>query len=372
VAFFARLKSLITPPPFRRSAEDRDGGRFPGEKDLTSFLKPFVNQLVTADSLEAPEAIEALSRIRRTAVTAGPYPTGFVLKALVGMVSPLDKHGVRARKERGYVLAADFFLQHIHRELDAVRTKSQSLGPNIFRAYCDEMVACLLDGENIRRSIEIPVLLSEEVLGSAVDCPNRSGVFLQLAQQSLASVLELTRQRYRQRATPAVHETRDQATAPTPAPANPFAVLDEAVMGYLEETCAHVEQIRAEFLACQAGPMTAGQPTGDASTAVRARLDYLHALLRIANTAQYLPVVAFLMNQVGGLVQSVHADEARGFFQRAAENYEAQGDRESALFLTKLSRMRYQQSYELFLKANCATKAAQVQSKLGPKTPGKA
>lgn len=244
MTIFRKLTRLLTPSPFRKTTDSAEPLWTPDEPQLSSVLKPLLKQLVTATSLEEPVAQEALSTIKQIAVRKGLYVTAFEMKARLDTMPMIDEAGTFLHKQRGYLLAADFILGHIHRELEAMPVKALPIGPNIFKGYCSEMVASLLQSDNVKRGIEIPVLLIDELFSKTLDDAERSQAYLLLAGQALASALEPNRHRVQLRAaTPPPRKVVTPAVVST----SPSPDIAEPAIEYLEELEGNWNRYAAAF-----------------------------------------------------------------------------------------------------------------------------
>jgi len=354
-----KLTELITPPIFRRESADRLEPYAEGHS-LYSLLKPLIKQLLSAASVDDPSAREAVAQIKRIARAKGLYLTAFEMRSQLQATHTLDDQDTRSYKARGYVLAADFILGHIQRELADAKAGAQSIGPNIFSGYCDEMIACLLAGPNVRRAIEIPVTLLDDLLVTALDdVEEGAGAYMVLAEHVLACALQLTMQRFVQQNEKASETPRPRARTETipSALADPLSTIDEEALNYVAGLQHEVEKISAGFAALASrAPGMAG-----ASRKVDVRIDCLRKALGVANSAKYLAFTAEVKEHLADLLQDAKPEEARELYHGAAECYEAQGQEESQLHFTKLRTIRYKKAHSCFIKSGDTQGAARLQ-----------
>ncbi len=344
---------------FRRGSADRPEAYAEG-RSLYSLLKPLLKQLLSAASVDDPSAREAVAEIKRIARAKGLYLTAFEMRSQLQFAHTVDDQDARSYKARGYVLAADFILGHIQRELAAVKAGAQSIGPNIFSGYCNEMIACLLAGPNVRRAIEIPVTLLDDLLVTALDdVEEGAGAYMILAEQVLATVRQSAMQRFVQQNEKASETPRPRAKGETIpyALADPLSTIDEDALNYVAGLQHEVGKISAGFAALASrAPGIAG-----ASRKVDVRIDGLRKALVIANSARYLAFTAEVREHLADLLQDARPEEARELYHGAAQCYEAQGQQESRLHFTKLVAIRYKKAHSCFIKSGDTQAAARLQ-----------
>jgi hypothetical protein len=354
---FKKLAQLITPAPKRAPVSEFVPPAAPA-LDLSAQLKPLLKALTSAPNLEDPAAQEAISQLKHLGLKSGLYVTAFEIRMQMDLMPRVDHDGTNYQKERGYVLAGDFFFAHIARELQAVRAKSQPIGPNIFKGYCDEMVECLIRSGHARRAIEIPVLIIDELLASAVDYADRCEVFLELAQQAVLSMLTIiTHYAGLHKADTPV---RVAPGAPTPIPRGFASSFNDITLGHAQELQRRLAEIRAK--ASQMPALATAQNAAPGS--FRNPLERDQALLTIANAAQYLPLCGIVKERIANILAPTQLDKATTFLRSAGDSYEKQGDIEFELHFTKLPSKRYQKAQELYTKAGDTQRAARVQAKL--------
>lgn len=349
---FRRLTELIT-PPVRKAPQPQTPFVPAPQPDLNTMLKPMLRRLTTAASLDEPAAKEALNDLKRTALERGLYLAAFELRTLLDMLPKQDPDGTVYEKQRGYVLAGDFFLAHIQRELENARTTAQMIGPNIFKGYCDEMIECLLRSANVRRAIEIPVTIVDSLLIGALDRPSRTSNYLELASQTATSATTLNRHRFERQAHPqsrSGNSSLDQRS--------PFTALDEPALSYIQLLKQRVGAIQAEL-----SPHLAGWAAKE-SDGMGAKLERAQALLPIARAVGYAGFRATVEEWTAGLLAEAQPANAPAFYHSAAIGFEEQGDVEIDLFFTKLAGRRYTRALSLFQKCGDVNSAARAQSKV--------
>jgi len=355
---FKKISDLLTPPPVPKAPKaplipPTDPGQ-----DLAASIRPHLRSLCSADSLNDPVVKECLAELKQVAMRRGLYLTAFEVKNQLDMLTRTNEEKQVYQKSRGYVLAADFFLGHVRQEIEGVKTRSRNVGPNVFRGYCDEMVGCLLQGENARRAVEIPVLVIEELLATAVDASDRGELFLELAGRAVASAAELIKDSLAQQLGRSTSKFSSDSgiTDTSQRRQRGGAGLDESAARYLTDLQAKTTAIHAAFRQCQAQNPDATGPA------------FLLNLQRATESLGCAPFSAILQERLGAQLEQTRADDAMKYLEQAGERYESQGDRERGLSLVKLAGLRYRKAHELYQRANAQQHAASAQAKLSELT----
>ncbi len=361
-----KLTTFITPPPFRKAPKAGPvQWREPGPS-LATILKRHLVHFLAFPSLDESEAQEYLNRIKRIAQEKGFYLTAFELKNQLDTMPRSNADGKEYHKARGYVLAADFLLRHIRAELEAIKTKSQSVGPNVFSGYCHEMISCLLSGRNIMRAVEVPLFVVDELFANAVEETDKGAMYLDLASQMLESDFELVSQNLERATAEQARRTQTKGSAdtPTPRPSRALTSVVGPIITYLEELHQDTKDVRSSFLdLATTWKRREEQRAGAVSPAAR-QVERLHDMLKALENTPYRPYRAFVSERLGALLHQAEPERARAFFSSAAQEYENQGDRERELSLRKLSGTRYERARATFLRADENERAERVQAKI--------
>ncbi|MBI5094640.1 MAG: hypothetical protein HZB26_19670 [Candidatus Hydrogenedentes bacterium] len=353
---FKRITDLLTPPPAPKAAKPRAVPLVDPGPDLATCIRPHLRQLASAESLSDPEARESLAELKQLAIKKGLYVTAFEVKNQLDLLPRMNDKGAPYQRSRGYVLAADFFLGHVRQQIEGMKNQTRAVGPNVFRGYCNEMVGCLLHGENPRRAVEIPVLVIEELLSSAVDYSDRGNVFVELAGQAIASSLELARDNLNLQLGRAGSRFSSNPFGSDPGSRGDSSRLDESSVRYLADLQRKLGEVRDAIEKCL--PLSPGTN----------RMGFLQTVLRASEPAGLVPFTAVLCERIGLLLEGAKSDEAMQYFDSAGERFEAQGDDERDLRLTKLAAARYRKAVELYQRANASQHAANAQAKLAELT----
>ncbi len=378
-SMFGRIKNLLTPPPSQAPDVESDAPPAPDareeEMQFNTALRTSLESLITAPGLRSEEAVEAVATLKNLAKSRGPYVTAARLRMQLEARRPDSTSGEPADTGRGYMLAADFILQHMVREIEAIEHKS--VGPNIFKAYCNDLVDCLARGRKVRRCIEIPVMTMDSLLARALNSGRYRNVYVEMARQVVIATEEVVSQRVERDERTARQRTRESRNTETPAPApseapDPMTSLDKPSAEYLTALLGSIEKIKEGFANYGELPALSEQ---DAATGKfeRPQLDahrsYLAGLLPVAESSGYAPFLAMVKGRLGTLMSHADPEVGKRLRIEAAQAYEAQGDREDALHYKKLIIGRYRAAAEHYRRAGDEARSNAVLAKAGTADP---
>jgi tetratricopeptide (TPR) repeat protein len=347
---FRRLTELITPPIRRAHPEPKPLPE--PEPDLGTKLKPLLKQLVSLPRLEGPVAQECLNALKQLATQRGLYLTAFEIRTKLDLMPRVDEEGAPVHRQRGYVLAGDFFYSHLRKEIEAAKAQTGAVGPNVFRSYCDELVECLLRSGNVRRAIEVPMTLLDELVAGVLDSPGKAEYLLELAAQVAVSTRTSCEQRLQRQNDPASRSGISSADL-----SSPFVSLDEACIDYIEDVSRQLGDLKARLVSYR--EQRAANP------APLSPDEWTQALLDRAAPLRYLAIPGAFKARAGFALLAGQPEKAAALLSEAAGLYEEQGDVEIDLFFTKLSGSRYARAGELYTKAGDAEGASRAQAKAG-------
>ena len=346
---FRRITNLLTPPPDKESPSTGIATVASPDDEisaLTANLGQTVKSLVSAPSLDHPQATEAIATLKQIARASGLYVVASKMRYQLDAMPRVLANGVVNSKDRGYLLAADFIYEHISRDIRAMGMENRPVGPNIFRSYCNELVACLLYGKNARRAIEMPVLIVEDLLHLAIASPIQRDLYLELADvvatstvtQAMAKLEADQRDRNRRK-----QEEKRGETPSTPL-IDIASQLDSESVLYAKRLQEQIDKIRRELTTIPAVPVAGGQGSPEA---LRAFAEYLQTLIAVADRATYMAFAAFLQTNLGGLLAPSHPQAAAAYYREAVNRLVSLAAEENALMFTKLGARRFARAAEL-------------------------
>ncbi|MBM3289392.1 MAG: hypothetical protein FJY92_04500 [Candidatus Hydrogenedentes bacterium] len=377
MGFFRRITDLITPLPSQHDAVRQDTPPPPepdADPEATVRLVPELGKLILAEDMNSPEAALAIAELKRIGNVIGLYVAAAKMRFFL---DAKRAEGQVIHKDRGYVLAADFIFQHLTRELNGIDTVGHEIGPNVFRSYCNELVACLVSGKNVRRTVEVPMILVDNLLERALSAVEHRDTYLSLIPQVLDSAYAQVLAKYeadqRDRARRRQERKADSGTSSgtnSGTNSHPSAILDPShsfdgdAVEYMKEMGTRItESVRAfgECTAVQVSHVGAVPP--DAAVAQRC-LAFLQQVAPIADKAGYQGLVALVAQRTAAALSVAQPDHQAEFWTRAAKAHELQADREARLLLFKLSKRRYKAAQDAYLRAGDAPNAASVGQKM--------
>ena len=364
--FLKRISDLITPPPHGIDSPYRSVVHevVPGPSDTAiANLGQEVKALVAAPSLDHPRAVQAVAELKRIALRTGLYVAASKMRFQLEAMPRTDTQGVIYWKERAYVLAADFIYQYLANEVRAILVEERPIGPNIFRGYCNELVACLLYGKNVRRAIELPVLSIDEMLYLAMDSAKFRDEYFELALVTAQSVVSqiLWKMESDQRERSRRRQEAKRGDIPSPPPVDPAATLDADSIGYAKGLSEALERIRREMAAVPVVHAPGPEPE---PAAITYYAQYLQDSMRAADRAGYTAFSAALRIRLGALIEGAHGQQAAALYRQAATQFESLGDMERSRLFGKLCTRRYQLASELYLRVGDHARHEAVRAKL--------
>lgn len=372
---FKRITDLMTPPPskpseFAKTTPPRPVNPLVEDQGLTTApLGEQVKKLVAVQSVDDPHVPEILEEIKKIAVAGGLYVTASKIRIQLDSMPRVDPaKGTVNWKDRGYVFAADLIYQHILRELRAMEAEQHAVGPNIFAGYFNELVACLLQGKNVRRAIELPVIILESVLESALYAQGTRAAYLEMTEQGIHSVLTQATSKYEVDAREqAKRRTESRKTdTPTPSETSPIHYLTVGTVTYVKDMQEAFARFKQGFGAYAKAPVPRAALSNQPFDAAMAQqqLEYLAGALKTAEGAGFANVAVLITDHIAQLYRPSNSAAHRELAIRAAERYDALGDKERALLFMKLCERRYTKAADLFTAAFEADKASAVRKKI--------
>jgi hypothetical protein len=353
MSLFKRLGEVLTPPPAKRPRQATPSSESaPGMDDqVNEQIRKQVRALIMAENQSDPEAVAASNEIRRIADRQDPYIIAariqMQMEALSTRLSGLDS----SRYDRIYALAGDLIQRHVFKEIAAIETGRSTLGPNIFATYCSDLMGNLMEGKGIGPATEVMVQIADRLLYDAIDTLDKRSIYLNIAEVAMRIACEQLDHRA---------ETRQgQPLWPDPALAGPTVGAATAHVCGMHKQVARIRDACANLEVQPALSKDELKATSSHERSAK-HVRYLQTLLTAVRPAGYLPVKARIEIRAGMLLAPVAPDQARKALLSAAQNFEAQGDKEEALFLRALSQDRFKRAASLY--AHCGDNAGQVRA----------
>ena len=377
MSMIKRVSGILTPPPFRKREKPPESQSIytDHEQDFNRELRALLTTLISAESSESEEAAKAIADIKRLARSKGPYIAAARIRIQLESLQGRQEKGARSREDRGYRLAADFIIQQIVKEIDGIQATGAGMGPNILSNYCTDLVSCLIDAEEVRRAVEVPVMLTDRLLGYAVGATDKRQSFLALVQTPSRSAKDLVRQEVQQQ----LRKQRQKALLRDKSKGEDAALPErdwkpdwdltqiENGLNYIEQFAEQSRLVAEAFGRYERMPTVPREQYGGALDAARAsqHLEYLRGLQEVATGAGYVGFLAAVQEEAAPLMLRANRERGLAVCRSAGQSYETQGDRERTLGLIGLAPRRYQKAYQLYTQAQDQARAEAVKAKLG-------
>jgi hypothetical protein len=336
------------------------------DTEAANKLLPELQKLIQAEDMNSPEALLAIAELKRISGVIGLYVAAAKMRFFL---DAKRTEGQIIHKDRGYVLAADFIFQHVDRELKGIDTEGREIGPNVFRSYCNELVACLVSGKNVRRAVEVPMLLIDTLLDRSLSATEHRDTYLSLITQALESAYAQVLAKYeadqRERARRRQERKTESGAKSNTSMEDPAHSFDGNTVEYMKEMGERINEFTQAYALSTAVPVPiAGHIPPNAAVAQRC-LAFLQQIAPLAEKAAYYGLVALVAQRIAAALSLTQPDRQAEFWTRSAMANELQADREAKLLLFKLSKRRYKSAQDAYLKAGDTPRAAAVGQKMG-------
>ncbi|MCC6490737.1 MAG: hypothetical protein IT364_24840 [Candidatus Hydrogenedentes bacterium] len=361
--FLKRISDLMTQPPGTESTTQSNGllDAPPTQPEPSSAtLGQLVKTLVAAPDLEHASAVKAIAELKAIANQSGLYVVASKMRYQLDAMPRADTNGIVNWKDRAYVLAADFIYQHIMREIRAIGAEDRPASPNIFRGYCNELVACLLYGRNVRRAIEMPIMIVEDLVHTAIDSGRNRDALIELADVLLQATVtqSLTKFETDQRDRIRRRQEAKRGDNPSTPPSDAGSVLSADCVAYAQRLQAAVDALRKNCAALPAVP----PPAPQAEVSERAKFaQYIQQLAGLADRIGYTTCSATLRIRLGAIIESSDPPRTAALYRHAAAQLETLGNVERALLFNKLGARRFRLAAEVYARVGEPQKAASLQ-----------
>lgn len=338
--------------------------------EVEPYLQTFLNAPVVSD----PASREAEANIKRIADACGVYLTASFIHSYVESLSPTKNDEKRKkRRPRGFELAGELYYHHLHAEVNSIEGKNGSLGPMVFRSYCNELFDCFLAGEHVRKGVGYPIMLMEALLNKAATTPDKKSLYLTLADQAIHSMEELSRRKFKKDAEEALRAAREERKEDAPAPEtqnspktenspetkSSHQVIDHELFDYLQRLQKGYAVVRDGF-----EKTMMPETTPDPAAEVRSHVAYLQELLNATARGRYLGLTAMMKEILGRTLHRARQEKYGRYVLAAAQDLERLADKEQELYLIVMSAHRYRKARELYSFAGDREKAEAASCKL--------
>ncbi len=305
-------------------------------------LQPLIRTLLEEPSLETAEAQKVITKLRAVSTKAGHFLTASEIQRCLNGFKFRDGAGEVLDGARAYEFAAKLHWEHLHRQIEAIEGESRRMGPTVFATFLEEMVACLIRGDDARRAVEIPVVLAEELLERILEPTRHILDYMALAERAVGVSLDCCGDWITKNApkTEAAADEEDDQAEPDELEVE-SGPLTREVMAHLREMEAAFKRVGLELneLLAPIESSALVSECDDETKAVRLR-DYHNVLQRIGSQAGYPPIHAMVLEAMSLVVRADDPEKAKALALEAADLYEAQAEKEERLELPLLQRRR--------------------------------
>jgi len=307
-------------------------------------LQPLIRTLLEESSLESEKAQKVIAQLRSLSTKAGAFLTASeIQRCLHGFnFSTLD--GEVHSGARAYELAAKLHWEHLQRQIEAIEAESRPMGPTVFATFVEEMVECLIRGDDARRAVELPIVLADALLEKTLDPSLHTLDYVVLAERAIGVSLDCCNDWI------ANHQPdpeEDNGAESEELDTESGALTRELItfLRELEATLKRVGEELSELLTpIESSPLVV---ECDAATRAGRLWDYYQVLERIGNQAGYAPFQAMVLECISRSLRDVDAERAKTYALKAADLFDAQAEIEEGLGLTFLQRRREKRSKAL-------------------------
>ena len=307
-------------------------------------LQPLIRTLLEEPSLESVEAQKVITQLRSLSTKAGAFLTASEIQRCLNGFNFSTLDGQEQDGSRAYELAAKLHWEHLQRQIEAIEAESRPMGPTVFATFLEEMVECLIRGDDARRAVAIPVVLADALLEKTLDLSLHTLDYVVLAERAIGVSLDCCADWI------AKHKpvSEDDEEAETEEREAESGTLTQDLIAYLRELEGAFKRVGEELNELLA-PIESSALVADCDAATRAeRLrDYHQVLERIGDQAGYAPFQAMVLDRMSRSSQDEDSERARTLMLKSAELFDMQAEIEERLGLDFLQHRREKRSKSL-------------------------
>ncbi len=300
-------------------------------------LQPLIRTLLEEPSLESPEAQKVITELRNLSTKAGTFLTASEIQRCLLGFKFTTEDGEKLNGARAYELAAKLHWEHLHRQIEEIETESRPMGPTVFATFLEEMVECLIRGDDARRAVEIPVVLADGILEKTLEPSIHTLDYIALAERAIGVSLDCCVD-WIEKHRPEPEEDAQAESQERDAEEGP---LTSGLMTFLRELETSLKRVGQELNELLA-PIESSALLAECDPATKsARVhDYHRVLERVGEQAGYAPFRGMVLARMSQAFQDVDLEKSKAFALEAADLFEAQAEKEGQLKLTFLQHRR--------------------------------
>lgn len=379
-----RLSGILTPPPFRRGEKTEEPPPFVESRyEFSNQIRGWLRTLLTPETIDAPTSAHIKDEMKRLGQDKGLYATAAEIRIQIELMARRARdEGKTLHPDRGYRMAADFIVQQILKEVEGIKSTGSGFGPNILAAYCSDLYACLIDGHDVRRAIETPIMLVERILWHAAHQAAYRPALLALLDPVLAPAMKLLQQKQEQflqkeqQLSLARRKELSKSSISSPPPSASDSSGPNDPWRQSEQVGRGLGYLRQFHSGClsQRDTLSAFDGTGCVATDELARpieagrlaehLAFLERLQKMSDHRPFGASSAALLEEMGLCLLQTDQERAKKTLLRAAQAFEAQGDEEASYGLTGLTGNRYKRALNLYAQVGDASAVARLRERM--------
>ena len=300
-------------------------------------LQPLIRTLLEEPSLDSAGAQKVITELRSISTKAGAFLTASEIQRCLNGFRFSSEDGGKLDGARAYELAAKLHWEHLHRQIEAIESESRPMGPTVFATFLEEMVECLIRGNDAHRAVEIPVVLADELLEKTLDPSLHTLEYVVLAERAIGVSLDCCADWI------AKHQPDpedDEGAEPEEHDAE-IGTLTRDLISYLRALEGAFKRMGEELNELLA-PIESSALVAERDPATRAeRLrDYHQVLEHIGEQAGYAPFQAMALECMSRTSQDEDSERAGTLALRASDLFETQAETEEHLGLDFLQHRR--------------------------------
>ena len=298
-----RLSDILTPPTWlytpSPASETTPSSPPPETGPSLSEVGPLLKELLMPGEVPEQTTRGRLGRLKEISSKYGCLQVAREIRDTVQRMPEIGTGGVPYKKNRGYDLACDLFLQHARKRLDGADSKAALYD---VVTVSEEIQHCLFASKRHVKGIDLGLDLMESVLERMCTGSEGCGDYMQFAQEIVGRTLDaaLASDEARRALRPGKRTEDDGAEIATiPAP----------VLEYLSAVSERLKQLRRRL-------------GSEPAPAARARAEFLSHVSQDAATTMLHGLAARSLEEFAAFVKSTDADRAQTLRKHAFTYYE--------------------------------------------------
>lgn len=321
----------------------------PSRSEVRIWLKNYLR----ADSIESPQAQEALENLRKLEGVCGPYVLAGDITDYMRSIDEDRFHDMTRAKDRGYGLAAELVIKYTYKQLELIEHEDRLLGPQIFQGYCTEILDALFMRTHARRGVEALMTLTDWLLAKACEGGQYAPLYLELADQAISTTVDVAAIKADEEERKARASIRAQRSADDlDQPVEPYVpTLDLEIVQYLRDAQRKVHTLRVELerelKAYKQRRAPSGGDGSEGAAPVNA-IGLLQAMLRTSANVEYHFLSGLLSERLGALRERAERGTGLKLVKSGASYFELHGDKNAEQKLKGLARECYRRAAHLY------------------------